>query len=197
MAPFYYRHSTENVYTYYAEIARQTSVDITLYNIPMFSSPIDVPTVRRLSEDFDRVVGIKDSSGDLAQMIRMIDAVRPSRPDFSFLCGFETILMPSLLMGCDGGTHATACVLPELTRALYDLTLAGEHERARGLQFKLVEFFDTMVGPVDFPEGVRAALKIRGIDPGRSRQPICESHRADETKLEQLIQEILAAVESN
>ena len=92
MAPFYYKLTPESVYAYFAEIARHSPIDLTLYNIPMFASPIDVPTVRRLVAEFPRVVGIKDSSGDLAFMMRLIAAVRPLRPDFSFLTGWEAVL---------------------------------------------------------------------------------------------------------
>src|SRR6185436_7641665 len=63
VSPFYYRLAPDSVYAYFAEIARHSPIDITLYNIPMFASPIDVPTVRKLSE-LPRVIGIKDSSGD-------------------------------------------------------------------------------------------------------------------------------------
>ncbi len=87
----------------------------------MFASPIDVPTVRRLAE-CPRVVGIKDCSGDMPHMMRMISAVRPIRPDFAFLTGWDAALMPMLLIGCDGGTNATSGVVPEITRKLYDLT---------------------------------------------------------------------------
>src|ERR1051326_2957755 len=73
VAPFYYRLSAESVYAYFREIALNSPIDVTLYNIPMFASPIDVPTIRRLAE-LERVVGIKDSSGDLPFMCRMISA---------------------------------------------------------------------------------------------------------------------------
>ena len=72
VAPFYYKLTAESVYAYFAEIARNSPIDLTLYNIPMFASPIDVPTIRRLADEFPRVIGIKDSSGDLAFMMRMI-----------------------------------------------------------------------------------------------------------------------------
>src|SRR5205085_5109606 len=78
VSPFYYRLSPESVYAYFREIALNSPIDVTLYNIPMFASPIDVPTIRRLAE-FDRIVGIKDSSGDVTFMCRMISAVRPMR----------------------------------------------------------------------------------------------------------------------
>ncbi|MDY0171227.1 MAG: dihydrodipicolinate synthase family protein, partial [Thermoguttaceae bacterium] len=98
VSPFYYRLSPDNVYAYFREIGRNTPIDVTLYNIPMFASPIDVPTLRRLSEECPRIVGIKDSSGDIAEMMRMIDAVRPNRPDFSFLTGWDCVLYPMLLI---------------------------------------------------------------------------------------------------
>src|SRR5206468_1826786 len=118
--------SPQAVYAYFREIGLHTPVDVTLYNIPMFASPIDVPTVQRLSEECPRVVAIKDSSGDLPHMIRMIRAVRPNRPDFTFLTGWDAALMPMLLVGCDGATVATSGVVPEITRKLYDLTLGKE-----------------------------------------------------------------------
>src|SRR3954464_7477381 len=119
VSPFYYKLSPESVYAYFREIALNSPIDVTLYNIPMFASPIDVPTLLRLSE-FERVIGIKDSSGDVAFMGRMINAVRPRRPDFVFLTGWEAVLVPMMLMGADGGTNATSGIVPELTRRMYD-----------------------------------------------------------------------------
>ena len=52
VSPFYYRLSSESVYAYFCEIGRHSPIDVTLYNIPMLASPIDVPTVRRLAEEF-------------------------------------------------------------------------------------------------------------------------------------------------
>jgi 4-hydroxy-tetrahydrodipicolinate synthase len=103
------------VYAYFREIALNTPIDVTLYNIPMFASPIDVATIRRLAE-FPRIIGIKDSSGDIAQMLRMMAAVEPTRPDFVFLTGWEPALVPMLAMGCQGGTFAMGGVVPEVTR---------------------------------------------------------------------------------
>src|SRR5512138_2281873 len=133
VSPFYYRLGPESVYAYFREIASNSPIDVTLYNIPMFASPIDVPTIRRLAE-LERIVGIKDSSGDLAFMMRMIAAIRPVRPGFSFLTGWEAVLVPMLLVGADGGTHATSGVVPELTRKMYDLTRARQLDQAMSLQ---------------------------------------------------------------
>ncbi len=193
VSPFYYRLSPAGVYAYFKEIADHSPIDITLYNIPMFASPIDVPTVARLAEECERVVAIKDSSGDLPHMMRMIAAVRPLRPDFSFLTGWDAALMPMLLVGCDGGTNATSGVVPEITRKLYDLTLAGRLDEARDLQYRLLKLFDAMLYSSEFPEGFRAALRLRGFSTGLGRQPQAESQHEALEKLSGELQCLLAA----
>jgi dihydrodipicolinate synthase/N-acetylneuraminate lyase len=191
VSPFYYRLSPESVYAYFREIALNSPIDVTLYNIPMFASPIDVPTIRRLAE-LERVVGIKDSSGDLAFMMRMIAAIRPYRPEFSFLTGWEAVLVPMIMVGADGGTHATSGVVPELTRQMYDLARSRQFEPAMALQYRLLELFDAMLYSADFPEGFRAAVELRGFAMGRSRQPLSPTQQINREKLQGLLRCILA-----
>jgi 4-hydroxy-tetrahydrodipicolinate synthase len=191
VSPFYYRLGAESVYAYFREIAQASPIDVTLYNIPMFASPIDVPTIQRLAE-FDRIVGIKDSSGDLAFMMRMISAVRPARPDFSFLTGWEAVLVPMLLAGADGGTHATSGVVPELTRMLFDLTTARQVDEAMKLQYRLLELFDAMLYSADFPEGFRVAVELRGFALGRGRQPLSAAQRVNRAQLQKVLHCLLA-----
>ena len=193
VSPFYYKLTPAGVYAYFKEIADHSPVDVTLYNIPMFASPIDVPTVARLAQECPRVVGIKDSSGDLPHMMRMIAAVRPNRPEFSFLTGWDAALMPMLLIGCDGGTNATSGVVPEITRKLYDLTLAGHLDQARDLQYRLLKLFDAMLYSAEFPDGFRAALSLRGIRAGAGRQPKSETQQLELSELSRQLQCLLAA----
>jgi 4-hydroxy-tetrahydrodipicolinate synthase len=138
------------------------------------------------------VVAIKDSSGDVPNMIRMIQAVRPVRPEFCFMTGWDAVLMPMLLIGCDGGTNATSGVVPEVTRKLYDLTRAGRIDEARDVQFKLVNLFDAMIFSTDFPEGVRAALKLRGFEPGVGRQPLAPDQKVNLELISDQLQCLLA-----
>ncbi len=192
VSPYYYKLSPQSVYAYFREIGRNTPVDVTLYNIPLFASPIDVPTVQRLSEECERIVAIKDSSGDLPHMIRMIKAVRPNRPEFSFLTGWDAALMPMLLIGCDGGTNATSGIVPEITRKLYDITRSGRIDEARELQYKLLALFDAMIYSADFPEGFRAALSLRGIRTGKGRQPMSEEQQIELETVRKTLQCLLA-----
>ncbi|TWU57496.1 dihydrodipicolinate synthase family protein [Rubripirellula reticaptiva] len=177
VAPYYYRLSSEGVYAYFREIADNVSVDVTLYNIPLFASPIDVSTVIRLASDCPRIVGIKDSSGDLPNMMRMISAIRPMRDDFSFLTGWDASLVPMLIVGCDGGTNATSGVVPELTRAIHRSVQAGNIDDAMKMQYQLLPLFDALIGLGEFPEGFRAGARSRGWDLGPGRVPITPAQR--------------------
>jgi dihydrodipicolinate synthase/N-acetylneuraminate lyase len=191
VSPFYYRLSPASVLAYFREIGRHSPIDVTLYNIPMLASPIDVPTVRRLAEEFPRIIGIKDSSGDVSHMLRLIAAVRPVRPDFTFLTGWDPALVPMLAAGCDGGTNATSTVVPELTRAIYDAVRAGRLDVALRMQARLVELFDALFGGVDFPEGFRAGAERRGFRMGPSRQPQGDEQLRDRDRLASRVRNVL------
>ncbi|MBL8888677.1 MAG: dihydrodipicolinate synthase family protein [Planctomycetaceae bacterium] len=192
VSPFYYRLGPEAVYAYFKEIADHSPIDVTLYNIPLFASPIDVPTVKRLALECPRVTGIKDSSGDVSHMLRMIDAVRPHRPDFSFLTGWDTALVPMLLIGCDGGTNASSGIVPEITRKLYDTMTAGRLHEALDLQLRLLRLFDVMLYSSEFPDGFRAALQLRGFQTGTGRQPKSQVQQEQLEKLTGQLQCILS-----
>lgn len=190
VSPFYYRMGPDDVYAYFREIAINSPIDVTLYNIPMFASPIDAPTVKRLAE-LPRIIGIKDSSGDISNMLRMMAAVRPIRSDFVFLTGWEPALVPMLAMGCDGGTLAMSGVVPEFTRRLYTATLAGNLAEARSLQMRLTELFDFVIHGAPFPEGVRTAAEQRGFKFGGGRQPLAK-FQMDRDDLARLIERVLS-----
>jgi 4-hydroxy-tetrahydrodipicolinate synthase len=191
VSPYYYKLTPESVYAYFAEIGRNSPIDLTLYNIPAFASPIDVTTIRRLADEFPRVIGIKDSSGDLAFMMRMIAAIRPNRPDFTFLTGWEAVLM----IGCDGGTHASSNVVPEITRKMYDMYRAGDTAGAMQWQYRILELFDVMLNQFEFPDGFRAAAALRGFHFGHTRLPQTSEQRSEHKVLSNVMQCILADFE--
>ncbi len=194
VAPFYYRLSEQGVYAYFRQIADTVSVDVTLYNIPLFASPIEVSTVVRLASECPRVVGIKDSSGDLPNMMRMIAAIRPLRDDFSFLTGWDASLAPMLIAGADGGTNATSGVVPELTRAIHRAVVDGNIAEAMRLQYQLLPLFDAMISLGEFPEGFRAGARSRGWNLGPGRVPLSEQQREAVARTQREIDALVAEV---
>jgi len=195
VSPFYYKLSPEGVWAYFDEIGRNTPIDVTLYNIPMFASPIDLDTARRLAGQHARIVAIKDSSGDLPFMRSMLEAIRPERPDFSFLTGWDSCLLDMLELGCDGGTNATSGVVPELTRRLFELAETGRVDEARGLQESIARLFDALFGAADFPEGFRMGVGLRGIPVGAGRTPRSARDRAGDADTLERLRALLDAEE--
>lgn len=194
VSPYYYPLSPPGVFAYYDEIGRNTPIDVTLYNIPMFASPIDLDTARRLAGAHARIVGIKDSSGDVPFMMSMIDAIRPERRDFAFLTGWDACLLPMLQLGCDGGTNASSGVVPELTRRLFQLAGAGAFAEARGVQGRITRVFDRLFALADFPEGFRLGVEARGVAVGAGRTPGAPAGAARRAIVDEVRAELEAAL---
>ena len=104
----------------------------------------------------------------------MIGAIHPQRPDFLFMTGWDAVLVPMLMAGCQGGVHATSGIVPEITRSIYDLTTQKKFNEAFVLQKQLLELFDSVFDAADFPEGIRSAIDLRGFNFGKGRQPLSE-----------------------
>ncbi|MFO1501757.1 MAG: dihydrodipicolinate synthase family protein [Verrucomicrobiota bacterium] len=190
--PYYYKVSQESIEHFFRELARTSPIDIVLYNIPQFSNEITVPVLTRLALDCPRVIGVKDSSRDFPRFLNTLHAIKPQRPDFSCLIGCEEILFPALLMGGDGGTIATSGVVPEVVMKLYTEFLAGRHEEARRIQFKLLDLINAMLFGTNFPEGFRAGMSLRGFELGTSRQLLSPREQSDLEDIRSKIACILA-----
>jgi len=192
VAPFYYRLSQDGVYAYFAEIARNSPIDLTLYNIPQFSNPIGLETIQRLAAEHPRIIGIKDSSRDLPYSLNLMHEVAAIRPEFVFLLGCEEMILPALLMGADGGTLATSGVVPEVVMKLYHLARAGRLDEAKAIQFKLLDLIKLLIFGADFPEAVRQAVGIRGFAMGVGRQPLSATQQFSLERVRRTIQCILS-----
>jgi 4-hydroxy-tetrahydrodipicolinate synthase len=177
--PYYYKVSQESIEKYFRDIAARSPIDILLYNIPQFSNEISLPVVQRLALDCPRIIGIKDSSRDFPRFCTMLAQIKPQRPDFVCFIGTEEILYPSLVMGGDGGTIASSGVIPEVITKLYQDFQAGRHDECRRVQLKIQELIALMLTAGNFPEGFRAAVALRGFNPGPPRFPMSPAEQAN------------------
>jgi 4-hydroxy-tetrahydrodipicolinate synthase len=143
--------------------------------------------------EYARIIGIKDSSGDISHMLRMMAALEAIRPDFTFLSGWGRALASMLAMGCQCATLAMSGVVPEVTRKLHESTTEGRLAEARAQQAQLTKLFDFVINCADCPEGVGAAVEVRGFHVGASRQPHGEEQPVDREKLSRLISDLLAS----
>lgn len=117
LPPFFYKNiSNDGLFASYAAIIERVAdarLRVVLYHIPMFSAvPIPIPVIARLREAFPGVfVGLKDSSGDLANMKALVNAF----PGFAVLAGADPLLLPLLQAGGAGCiTAASNLVSAEL-----------------------------------------------------------------------------------
>ena len=175
--PYYYKVSQESIEHYFRELAARSPIDIVIYNIPQFSNEVSLETVKRLAFDCPRIVGTKDSSRDMPRFMDTLNEIKPQRPEFACLIGCEEILLPSLLMGGDGGTIASSGVAPEAIMKLYKAFLRDDIDEAKRIQFKLLEVVKTMFAAGNFPEGFREGVALRGFSIGEARQPMSRAER--------------------
>ncbi|MEE2657641.1 MAG: dihydrodipicolinate synthase family protein [Candidatus Latescibacterota bacterium] len=167
--PYYYKISDTSLYEYFAEIARNSPLDILLYNIPQFTQELPLGVMEDLLV-FDNIFGTKDSSRDLPRIINTMHRLRAQRPDYVVLNGCEEILLPSVIMGANGGTIATSGIIPEIIVELYERAVAEDLDRARELQYRVLPLINHMLLGVNFPEGFKTGVAVRGFDVGPSRQ---------------------------
>jgi 4-hydroxy-tetrahydrodipicolinate synthase len=131
LPPFYYKApSEEGLFRFFAEVIEEVGDDrlkIYLYHIPPVAQVGFTPGLaKRLRTEFPEiVVGMKDSSGDWANMKTMLETV----PDLEFFPGSEVFLLPALRMGAAGTISATANIAPGPMRRLFDDWQAGGAEK--------------------------------------------------------------------
>ena len=189
--PFYYKISDESLFQYFAEIAEQSPLDILLYNIPQFTQELPLELMERLLP-YERIFGTKDSSRDLPRLINTMHRLRAQRPDYVVLVGCEEILFPSILMGASGGTIATSGIVPEVIVDLYKKAFEGDIENARILQYRILDLINMMLLGVNFPEGFKTGVAVRGFDVGPSRTSSTDEEREYLFKIESQIGCILS-----
>lgn len=191
VAPYYYRVSNRSLFEYFAEIATHSPLDILLYNIPQFTQEIPLDMMEDLLP-YERIFGTKDSSRDLPRLENTMHRLRRQRPDYVVLVGCEEILLPSVLMGASGGTIATSGIIPEVIVEIFERGVAGDVERGRELQYRILELINLMLLGVNFPEGFKTGVAVRGFDVGPPRQTMSEEEREYLHRLEAQISCILS-----
>lgn len=182
LPPIYLPTSNEGVASYFADIAERTSLGILLYNIPALATEIDVDTVVRLATTQPNIIGIKDTSGNLPNLIRMRNRIPDKRPDFRFFVGWDGLLATALSLGADGGMVASANVVPEVMVSIRDHCDRGDYPAAFSLQSRLLPLFDAMLAVDEFPEGFRIGVAARGLQVGESRVSYSDTTRKEHTK---------------
>jgi 4-hydroxy-tetrahydrodipicolinate synthase len=131
--PFYFLSSQSEVLDYFRYLRPRLDLPLITYDVPSaVKTKLAASTVRALAEA-GLVIGIKDSSGDLAGFRDMLIATQ-HLAEFHALTGSEHYVDAAMLVGGHGGVLGLASVIPETYVAIFDAVQAGEWARANALQ---------------------------------------------------------------
>jgi len=162
-APYYFPADQPELAEYLEHIVPELALPVFLYNIPSHTKiSFGLETVRR-AMDLPRVVGMKDSSGDLAYF-RKVARLLPRRAGFTLLMGSETLVPQALRAGGHGAVPSAANLVPRL---FVDLYAAARRGKARALQAQALRLQETVfaVGRhhSSYLKGLKCALALLGI----------------------------------
>lgn len=162
--PYFFQNAKEVVEGHLRKVAESVDIPIFLYNIPFFANEITPQMAEKLC-GMPNVVGIKDSSGNMVNVMNLLEMTRKIDPDFRVLVGAEEIMLPALMMGGKGCMTATAGILPEFMVGIYENFKNKNIQNAYNLQFAILSLIREMKS-VNFPQGFKEALDLRGIKVG-------------------------------
>ena len=185
--PYYLPASQEQIEEHFEQVfAVFPDFPIILYNIPLFSDPIDYDVVKRLSR-FPCVVGMKDSSGNMVDFMHYMDKVRLIGAELNIMTGREEMLFSALAVGARGTMSATVGIVPEIMTGIYRAWLEGDREKAIALQFSVLQLIRAMFA-LPFPLGFKAALELRGFKMGESKRPLSDADQYNYLKVKSRIE---------
>lgn len=162
--PYYFPAGQTELKYYVDELMPHLPLPVMLYNIPSLTKvPFEIATLEALV-GHDRIVGLKDSSGDMEYFGQALTLKR-LRPDWTVLIGPEAMLARALQMGGDGGVAGGANVLPRLFTDLHSAVQRGDASWV-GLQKQVEQFqaiYDVGKYTSRFIKGTKCALSLLGI----------------------------------
>lgn len=175
--PHFFRYSQQDLIAYCETVCASLPAPWLLYNLPSFTNPIEVQTATHLLKTIPDMVGMKDSSGQTANLKPLAD-VRSERKVALFV-GDDGLLLGALRAGWDGVISGIASFAPELIRAIYQTYRSGDETQASVHQAALEELIEKVVSGLPIPWGVRIGLEARGVANGAMHIPLSQVRRKE------------------
>jgi 4-hydroxy-tetrahydrodipicolinate synthase len=156
--PYYNRPTQEGLYRHFSAVAEAATKPVCLYNVPGRTAVNLMPEVAFRLASHPNVMGIKEASADLKQIMSLLQW-RPD--DFSVLSGDDWLALPLVAAGADGLISVASNEIPAAMTALVHLLLSGNVENARSLHYRLLPLLDANFLETN-PAPVKAALHTMG-----------------------------------
>jgi len=185
ISPYYNKPTQDGIYRHYAAVADATGLPLILYNIPgRTGSNITPDTIARLAR-LPNIAGVKEASGNLAQVLEIIDE---SGPDFGIYSGDDILTLPIMAAGGHGVIAVGANLMPRAYVELTDALLAGDLERARMQNHRLLPLMMALTLEVN-PIPVKTALAMMGQCADEFRLPLTPMSPGARVRLEDVLRE--------
>lgn len=159
-SPNYNKPTQEGIYRHYAALAAATEKPIILYNVPGRTSSNMLPeTTLRLAQEFENIIAVKEASGDLDQMTKLI---KNKPAGFLVLSGDDNLVVPQLAAGADGVISVLANALPKRFSTMVQAGLGSDFTKAREFHLLFSDIIPALFSHGN-PAGVKAMLKLLGV----------------------------------
>lgn len=186
VTPYYNKPSQEGLYQHFRTVSEHSPLPVILYNIPGRTGVnMQAETTLRIARDFENIIGIKEASGDLEQMQRILD----NRPEgFLVLSGDDALTLDLMERGGDGVISVAANAFPVRFMESIGLAKEGDFAAARAKFAQLEEAVGALFAEGN-PTGVKCALSVMGKIGPTMRLPLVEGTGALRERFRRLIAE--------
>lgn len=171
VVPYYNKPDQDSLYEHFKKVAESVDLPIMLYNVPGRTGCNLMPeTVERLSK-IDNIVALKEASGDIVQLSKMVKLVAK---DFRIYSGDDAMLLPALSVGGYGVVSVCSHVVSKEMKEMIDVFVSGDTLRAQSIHLRLLNIFGKLF-MIANPIPVKAALNMIGVNVGGLRLPLTEA----------------------
>ncbi len=187
VAPYYNKPTQRGLFQHFKAIATSCPVPVIIYNVPgRTSCNITSETCLELAYSCENIVGIKEASGDIAQIMRIIK----SKPEnFSVISGDDMMTIPIIAAGGSGVISVLANAFPAQCSELVGQALKNNFKSSREIQFRLMEIIELLFVEGN-PAGVKAMLSLMNLCQNYLRLPLVPVSRSVYSKVQKAVEEI-------
>ena len=179
VTPYYNKATQNGLVKHFYAVADASTVPVIVYNVPTRTSVNILPRTAATLAEHPNIVGIKEASGNMAQMVEMAALCEGKLDIYS---GEDALTVPMMAMGAKGTISVLSNVAPREAVAMTDACLAGDYKTAAAWQCKLLPLINALFSEVN-PIPAKAAVSAMGFGEDWLRLPLTPMEPAARAKL--------------